>query len=402
MSELSEIIGALLLRNNCVVIPSLGGFVANVISAQIDVAKGIITPPKKALSFNKNLNNNDGLLISTFAQENNISFDQAAEQLSGMVKQMKSDLLNGKRIHFQNVGFLYTNKSGNIAFEQDRFFNLLLSSYGLGSVHFVAEEKEVIKEKPSKALKSAKIVSLEKTAKPNIQNPVKRAKQKVENSVDKEVDKPFSPSINPPRERSGLLKQLVKYAAVAALIPVAFYSFWIPLNTDVLQSGVIYSQDFNPFTPKSGVTYTKGSKKDDLSIDSVKTVESLEEMTSGLSSNTSIFSYPLDDDLYIPVRIDKTESVSRNTIVESDNDISGSDQSKQLGYHLIVGCFGEKQNAESLVKDLKRDGYDAFIVDYHKGLHRVSAFNSSKKTHVLKKRQSVEDLGLSSWVLKKK
>ena len=41
----------------------------------------------------------------------------------------------------------------NICFEQDRFFNLLLESYGLGKVHFVSESdiqivKEVAEIKP--------------------------------------------------------------------------------------------------------------------------------------------------------------------------------------------------------------------------------------------------------------
>ncbi|MEX1191111.1 MAG: SPOR domain-containing protein [Brumimicrobium sp.] len=398
MSELSEIIGTLLLRNNCVVIPSFGGFIANFVSAKVDVSKGIITPPKKALSFNKNLNNNDGLLVSTFAHENNISFDQAKDLLATKVKQMKSELSKGKRVHFQNVGFLYTNKSGNIAFEQDRFFNLLLSSYGLGNVQFIVqEEKKVVSKSSTRKTASAKIISLEKSEKSYVEKPERETAKSITKDENLDLKKRAPLTIEKPKSKTNLLKQVVKYAAVAALVPVAFYSFWIPLNTDVLQSGVIYSQDFNPFTKSDKVIYNKSAIQDELSIDSVKPLESLEEMTSNLSSNTTIFSYPLDDDLYVPVRLinksKTTENLSRNNTATTQN--------TKNGYHLIVGCFAELNNAEDLVESLNKKGYSAAIIDQHNGLHRVSAVNSKQKKDLLKNRSEISALGLSSWVLKK-
>ena len=47
MSTVEELIGDLLLRHNCVVIPSFGGFVAKKTSATIDYKNGVIYPPKK-------------------------------------------------------------------------------------------------------------------------------------------------------------------------------------------------------------------------------------------------------------------------------------------------------------------------------------------------------------------
>src|SRR5690554_7131804 len=150
MTHLDVILGKLLLRNNCVVIPSFGGFVANNVSAKVDVKNGLITPPSKALSFNKNLSNNDGLIINHLSREQNISFDTAQEIISKEVQQIKINLEAGKRVHFNNVGFLYTNSAGKIAFEQDRFFNLLLSSYGMGNVQFISEEAETKEERTVK------------------------------------------------------------------------------------------------------------------------------------------------------------------------------------------------------------------------------------------------------------
>ena len=48
---------------------------------------------------------------------------------------------------------------------------------------------------------------------------------------------------------------MLRYAAASILLPIAFYSFWIPVKTDVLQSGVISLNDFNPFYKKQKGSY---------------------------------------------------------------------------------------------------------------------------------------------------
>ena len=72
MISVEELIGDLLLRNNCVIVPSFGGFVANQSAAIIDYRNGIITPPRKSVLFNRQLINNDGLLIKELSFVNNI------------------------------------------------------------------------------------------------------------------------------------------------------------------------------------------------------------------------------------------------------------------------------------------------------------------------------------------
>ena len=68
MKHIEQAIGDLLLRHNCVIVPAFGGFVAEQLSAKIDYDKGVMTPPRKALLFNKQLVSNDGLLINEFSR----------------------------------------------------------------------------------------------------------------------------------------------------------------------------------------------------------------------------------------------------------------------------------------------------------------------------------------------
>jgi len=147
MLIVEQLIGELLLRHNCVIVPSFGGFVAKKLSASIDFASGTMLPPRKSLLFNRQLINNDGLLVAEIAVRNKIGYEEAVDQLRLVVNNWEKSLSNGERITIDKVGFLFYDKEKNICFEQDRFFNLLLESYGLGKVHFLSEEDVHIAQK---------------------------------------------------------------------------------------------------------------------------------------------------------------------------------------------------------------------------------------------------------------
>ena len=149
--NLESLISELLLRHNCVIIPSFGGFVAGQVPAHFDTDKGVILPPRKSLLFNKQLISNDGLLIATYAKHNHLNYDVAEFFIRDTVKKWHDKLAKGERVSIENVGFLYLDAEKNIGFEQDRYSNLLLASYGLGNVHFIPETdiQFVVNEKTS-------------------------------------------------------------------------------------------------------------------------------------------------------------------------------------------------------------------------------------------------------------
>ena len=138
MLTVEQLIGDLLLQHNCVIVPSFGGFVAQRTSAKIDSAKGVIIPPKKSVLFNKQLINNDGLLIAALSQANSIPYSEAAGEVQAHINEWEARLQMGGRITIDRVGNLFYDQERNLCFEQDRFYNLLLESFGLSSVHFVS------------------------------------------------------------------------------------------------------------------------------------------------------------------------------------------------------------------------------------------------------------------------
>ena len=67
-------ISQLLYRYQCVTIPGFGAFLTDYQSAQWHEPSNGFYPPKKLISFNSFLKNNDGLLANHLAQIENITY----------------------------------------------------------------------------------------------------------------------------------------------------------------------------------------------------------------------------------------------------------------------------------------------------------------------------------------
>ena len=141
MHKIEETVSSLLLRHSCVIIPNFGGFVAKTISAKLDLDRGLFLAPSKQLLFNKNLLNNDGLLISEYASLNTIEYSKSQIEIEEFVLDLKTKLNSKQAVHIDRVGTLSYDLEGNLVFEQDRYFNLLLSSYGLTKYNLLLIKK---------------------------------------------------------------------------------------------------------------------------------------------------------------------------------------------------------------------------------------------------------------------
>jgi hypothetical protein len=360
--QVEQLIGELLTRTNCVVVPGFGGFVANTHPARIDYTKGVIFPPHKAITFNRNLQNNDGLLVAEYARKNLTDYTSAEKTVVDFGRSAFVRLKSGERVSFDKVGYLYTDENGAIRFEQDRFFNLLMESYGMSTVQFIPEA--AITEDQNLPLTQEKTKKLKPSAE----------------------EAPIIPIATP---TSSTWKKVAKYAAAAAFIPVLFYSFWIPTTTDVLQSRVLVLQDFNPLKTKVAAVYSK-SNSVDLGIEKSEVeVIDFEQLAENLPAGVSTYSFALNEDTYIPVKLKNTvELTDQSSVVD------------KTGYHLIVGCFSSEENALNLIADLKNLGYTAYQVDVNNGLHRISAAQGGSSADFSAVREALKAAGYSLWVLK--
>ncbi len=348
--KIEKYIARLLRDFDCIIIPGLGGFVANYSPAQYSLAKGLLTPPSKAVIFNRNLINNDGLLVNHFSVNEKISYNDAQSLLNLFVTDCKIQLASGKRIEFDELGVLYLDNENNLQFRPDYSANFLTDSFGLHPV--VAKElvQAVSKiEKPVEVVETIKVISVPKEEKKeevkSVTERILKPEYRGNESLQKEEKK-----IVPIRKR-----KIGRNLAIAAVVlPIIFYSVWIPLKTDVFNTGVIEVADLNPFrSPVPASIYTP--EKINLSgITPAGMMPTLEES----AIEEPIIESKINDD------IDST--LVDNNIIIDENLASNN-------FHVIAGCFREDENAQNMVAYLQSKGYKAFVLDTVNGLKRVSA-----------------------------
>jgi nucleoid DNA-binding protein len=131
--DVTAYIRELLFGHDCVIVPGFGGFVGNYAPARIDKETGTFYPPVKQISFNRNLNHNDGLLVGRISLSSKINYGDARTIVEEFVAGLRKKLEKGERVVFDNIGSFINNHEGNVQFEPDKNVNYHLDSYGLES-----------------------------------------------------------------------------------------------------------------------------------------------------------------------------------------------------------------------------------------------------------------------------
>ena len=150
MNILIRHIEYLLTIHDCVIIPDFGGFLLNYQEASF-ISTGEILPPRKNISFNRLLKNNDGLLANSISQEKNISYQEALILIESEVKKLKADLQLGATVTFGNIGTLTSDLECNYVFSPSEIQNYYLEYYGFNKLTlnplYVSESVENVLEK---------------------------------------------------------------------------------------------------------------------------------------------------------------------------------------------------------------------------------------------------------------
>ena len=129
--DVTAFIRELLFGHDCVIVPGFGGFIGNYLPARIDKNAGTFYPPLKQISFNRNLNHNDGLLVGKISLSAKINYGDARVLVEEFVAGLRKKLEKGERVVFDNIGSFINNNEGNVQFEPDLKVNYHLDSYGL-------------------------------------------------------------------------------------------------------------------------------------------------------------------------------------------------------------------------------------------------------------------------------
>ncbi|MBR7028285.1 MAG: hypothetical protein IKI05_02605 [Bacteroidaceae bacterium] len=117
MFSISKHLKSLLLEHNCVIVPDLGGFVAQYVPARYDQESQKFYPPTRLVAFNADLQMNDGLLVQSLMQTYDATFPEMQKAVEDKVADIKDQLFTIGHYDIAGIGRLSPNVEGRTEFE---------------------------------------------------------------------------------------------------------------------------------------------------------------------------------------------------------------------------------------------------------------------------------------------
>ncbi len=131
--KIEQHISQLLYRHQCVTVPGFGAFLTEVQSAYLYAPTHSFYPPKKVISFNSQLKNNDGLLANHIAESEKITYENAVHAIESEVVIWKTTLQGTGYFGLKNIGEIALNAENNLLFTPADSLNYLPEAFGLSS-----------------------------------------------------------------------------------------------------------------------------------------------------------------------------------------------------------------------------------------------------------------------------
>jgi cell division septation protein DedD len=335
MQKVDKHISELLYEHDCVIVPDLGGFVANYAPAKIHPTQHTFTPPSKNIVFNKNLKNNDGLLANFIATSENTNYQEALKYINHFVDLSYAQLKKGVKVNIDEVGVLFLDVERNIQFEPSTT-NYLLDVFGMSQFQSPAIKRDTVTKRIEKEFKDRGAIPIEK--------------------------------------KRGNVK---RYVALAIVAPLVFAMIWIPLKTDLLKN-INYS-NLNPFASKEF--------KNPIAPVNPKTTVVLSSTNNDTTVTKMAVLTPVQPVTDVLVKADTT-AVANST-----------DANLNFKFHLVAGCFQIEDNAINFVRTLKQQNIDAAIIGQNnKGLYVVSCADFATRKEALNGLENLRKLKPNAWL----
>ena len=324
MIELDRHIEILLLSNDCVIIPGLGGFMAHHVSARYDEKEHLFLPPLRTLGFNPQLKMNDSLLVQSYVEAYDLSYPEALRRIEDEVEELKQHLENEGAYELNDIGLLSVNEDGNYVFSPCEAGILTPELYGLGTFEMAS-----LKAAPTVTLAAVQEeVHGSGAEEPRIEEVETKATEGKETD-DEERDG---------EERALVIKMswIRNAVAVAAALLVFFLMTTPVVNSDVSNHTVskLNSSILLPKMPKD-------SNMEKITIDR-KAVDKA---------------------------VAKTDSVIRDTLSKVSETIV--EEEVKTGYCIVLASYISKKNAQAFVERLQKQGYEDSEVFIRNNVTRV-------------------------------
>ncbi|MBP6611345.1 MAG: SPOR domain-containing protein [Paludibacter sp.] len=135
----------LLVHNDYVVVPGLGGFILQYNPAVLEGQ--VLKAPHKVVAFNALMHHADGLLAIEYSRSNQLSFREAQLYIENAVAALKFELSTSGRCVMGSLGVLHVDASGSICFEPSKQASFIPDNFYISDLFLTPKHKIEIQSK---------------------------------------------------------------------------------------------------------------------------------------------------------------------------------------------------------------------------------------------------------------
>ena len=366
--EIERHIEILLLDNDCVIVPGLGGFTAHHVEARFDESDDVFLPPLRTLGFNQQLKINDSLLVQSYIEAYDISYPEALRRIEGEVEELRQRLANDGYYEMTDIGVLEMNEDGNIIFTPCEAGILTPELYGLSSFEM----------QPLMAEESTTSASSTQVQKPNVEpTPITttvfdQVGQKEETSAN---DAGQDTDTDEDAEKTICIKvSWLRNAGIAAAAALLLFFVIFPISHSGLKN--VNIGDFNG-TSFFSKLMPKDSQMNNINISEIKA-------SAKDSSRQSVK--------------DSVKDIVKDSIKVIEPKV------KSDTFCIVLASCIPQKNAERYVEQLHKKGFDKAYAMVNNKMVRVIYGNYTSETDAYNDLQKIrsKDEFEQAWILKKK
>lgn len=321
MIEVTTHIERLLLQHDCVIVPGLGGFVAQDCGACYVEEEGIFLPPYRSVCFNPSLTMNDGLLANEVAQQNGLTYADAVVAVAREAERIQQVIKGEGRYSVPGIGELKASATSTYDFTPLPCGIAAPSLYGLDCFYVTPT-----KEEPA----STPVIK-----------------------VDKPDADTFTLSIK---------MSAIRYAAAAAIAAVFFFVCLAPFSSNLRQKcneACMLRDMWALFVPQHAQQPAQETVKPQQQAEPKTPKKQLAPTDHQQASPTAKENQPAKTTPQpAAVPTEKVAEVSKAPTAVAPQKPAVAEQAKaQSGqFTIVVSCAIPEANAEKLVGELKQAG----------------------------------------------
>ncbi len=381
MDELSRHIEVLLLENDCVIVPGLGGFIAHYQPSVKADDEDVFQPPCRTIGFNPLLRLNDGLLIQSYMSVYSTSYFEANKMIEHEVKELMSALFEDGRVELRGVGELQYDISGRYRFMPCS--DKIVTPWLYGTDSFSIPDLATLQAEEERRNVAAQQVLPHEEPQTAVMQP----------QTDSDDDGGRAVYVR--------LRRIGQYAAgiaAAVLLIIASFFFATPLEQtpeidgnyanmlpkEIFDKFNCNSLLFNPVVEVPSDKATAVASAEQASgEEETKPAEAVaaEEKTVGAGETMTAD---------VKVEVQETAAKPQTTV-------------KKKLYNVIVASVGSEEGADNMVRSLKSQGHDGAKVIIGDGKIRVSVQSFEAEADAYRSIHSFRQQGMfeQAWVLRR-